>query len=307
MEQLLYKMVLLSPIGMAFIACSAIGWALTARQSLGKEQGLRAAAESARDAALRTLAENKKWEMEETSRFRRLLECNIDMLVAEATDFVARPAVSPGAILEGLCSWNPSWKRQLAAETGLSLPDVERLRRDELPITPALARKLELFTNAPAGFWDRLWRLHDVYRTETDQAVKTLVDRATRAAKDAPPRRPVLQIVDDGPTAAEPSPAAGSEPSAVADARPVLQPPPRAPRRARPELPGHSPFQRPAPQVPPLRIPLAPPGQTAQERASGLTNFPILRERPTGDGSDWTEVEGSTLNATLPGVGEPTT
>lgn len=307
MEQLLYKMVLLSPIGMAFIACSAIGWALSARQALGKEQGLRVAAESARDAALRTLAENKKWEMEETSRFRRLLECNIDMLVAEAADFVARPVVSPGAILEGLCSWNPFWKRQLAAETGLSLPDVERLRRNEHPITPALARKLELFTHAPAGFWDRVWRLHAVVRTETDQTVKLLVDRATRAGKDAPPRRPVLHIVDDSPTAAEPSPAAGSGPSAVADARPILQPPPRAPRSARPELPGHSAFQRTAPRVPPLRIPLAPPDQTAQERASGLTNFPILSERPTGDGSDWTEVEGSTLNATLPGVGEPTT
>jgi hypothetical protein len=48
---------------------------------------------------------------------------------------------------------------------------VERLLKSDLPITPVLARQLERFTGAPARYWERLWRLHDDYRTDAEDTV----------------------------------------------------------------------------------------------------------------------------------------
>lgn len=59
MEQLLNVMLPMTPIGLAIIACVAFGFALSGREALGKERGLRAAAERARDAAVKTLTTNK--------------------------------------------------------------------------------------------------------------------------------------------------------------------------------------------------------------------------------------------------------
>jgi hypothetical protein len=99
MEQFINTMVLLSPLGLALVACVGFGLALAARQALGEERGLRAAAERARGAALKTLTANRDWEMEEVARFRRLLDCHIETIAAEATDFRARSVPSPGGIL----------------------------------------------------------------------------------------------------------------------------------------------------------------------------------------------------------------
>jgi hypothetical protein len=44
MEDLLGAMWLISPLGLAMIACVAIGFAVTAREALGRERGLRARA-----------------------------------------------------------------------------------------------------------------------------------------------------------------------------------------------------------------------------------------------------------------------
>ncbi|KYF64900.1 hypothetical protein BE15_02000 [Sorangium cellulosum] len=46
MEDLLGAMWLVSPLGLAMIACVAIGYAVTAREALGRERGLREGASS---------------------------------------------------------------------------------------------------------------------------------------------------------------------------------------------------------------------------------------------------------------------
>ncbi|WP_437769764.1 hypothetical protein WME77_23300 [Sorangium sp. So ce764] len=263
------------------MACFAFGLGLAAREALGKERGLRAAAERARDAALKTLAANKDWELEEIGRFRRLLDCHIDAIVAEATEFRERAVPSPGAVLAGLCSWHADWKRDLARTTGLQPGEVDRLLKNALPVRPGLARKLELFTGAPARFWEHLWRLHDDYRAEVDQTVVMLIDGAQRGRKEAPLEpRPVLQLVDDGRAVAEPA--------GASTARRELGglPPPPKPRG---KHPGAAPAQG---------------GTPALGRASMLTDFPVLRgdARP-GDGDGWAEVERSIFEATLPGTG----
>ncbi|WP_437717155.1 hypothetical protein WMF45_12510 [Sorangium sp. So ce448] len=318
MHRVLDAMVSLSPIALGVMACFAFGLALAAREALGKERGLRAAAERARDAALKTLAANKDWELEEIGRFRRLLDCHIDAIVAEATEFRERAVPSPGAILEGLCSWHADWKRDLARTTGLQPGEVDRLLKNALPVRPGLARKLELFTGAPARFWEHLWRLHDDYRAEVDQTVVMLIDGAQRGSKGAPPEpRPVLQLVDHGRAAAEPA-----APRVPPVSRPVAPQPPAAPpaqraaaeawRPAVSESAGVSSARRelgglPPPPKPRGKRPGAAPtpgGTPALGRASTLTDFPVLRgdARP-GDGDGWAEVEQSLFEATLPGTG----
>lgn len=286
MQRVLDAMVSLSPVGMAIMACVAFGLALAARQALGMERGLRAAAERARDAAIKTLSANKTWEIEEIGRFRRLLDCHIDAIVAEATEFRERAVPSPGVVLESLCSWHADWKRELSRITGLPSSDVDKLLKNALPVTPGLARKLELFTGAAARYWEYLWRLRDTYRTEVDQTLVMLVDGAQRKRKDAPPEpRPVLELVEDGPAVVAPAP---SHAPPAPPARPWLGglPPPPKPRVNGPSA---------APT----------PGRTpAHGRASTLTDFPVLHgDTPPGGGDGWAEVERSPLNATLPGVG----
>jgi hypothetical protein len=217
-----------------------------------------------------------------------------------------------------LCSWNQDWKRQLAAYAGLGSDDVDRLLKNDLPITPSLARSLEIFTGAPARFWERLSRLHDEYRTETDKTVTLLIDSATRA--EALSKRPVLELVDDsrpaaGSTAAKPPVELQAPPQALRAERaePAAGPPTRRPAVevhppvvANPELAHRG--QRgklPPPPQPRHRSPIASPdGRTAQRRAETLTDFPIQRAPSHGaTGDDWPEAERSPLNATLRGVG----
>jgi hypothetical protein len=47
MEDMLGAMWLVSPLGLAMIACVAIGFAVTAREALGRERGLHEAREHA--------------------------------------------------------------------------------------------------------------------------------------------------------------------------------------------------------------------------------------------------------------------
>ncbi|MGK3996437.1 helix-turn-helix transcriptional regulator [Sorangium sp. So ce1024] len=318
MHRVLDAMVSLSPMALGIMACFAFGLALAAREALGRERGLRAAAERARDAALKTLVANKDWELEEIGRLRRLLDCHIDAIVAEATAFRERAVPSPGAVLEGLCSWHADWKRNLGRATGLQPSEVDRLLKNALPVRPALARKLELFTGAPARYWEHLWRLHDDYRAEVDQTVVMLIDGAQRGRKAAPPEpRPVLQLADEGPAVAEPA-----TPRVPPVSRPVAPQPPAAPpaqrdaaepwRPAASEPAGASTARRERGGLPP---PPKPRGKhpraastsdrtPAHGRAATLTDFPVLRgdARP-GDGDGWAEVERALFEATLPGTG----
>ncbi|AUX20871.1 uncharacterized protein SOCEGT47_013470 [Sorangium cellulosum] len=229
MEQILDVMLPMTPVGVAILACVAFGFALSAREALGKERGLRSAAEKARAAAVKTLATNKDWEIAEIGRFRRLLDCHIDAIIAEATEFRDRNVPSPGKILEGLCGWNADWKRDLARCAELRPTDVDRLLKDDLPLTPLLARRLEAFTGAPARYWEYLHRLVE-YRAETEQTVVIHLGEAAQARERsarvpasavgstpaaAPPpqgaaplagRRPALDLVADGSTVLEPAP-----------------------------------------------------------------------------------------------------
>jgi hypothetical protein len=63
MEWVLDAMVLVSPVGLAILGCVAFGFALAAREALGRERGRREEAERARDAAVRTLSDNRDWEI----------------------------------------------------------------------------------------------------------------------------------------------------------------------------------------------------------------------------------------------------
>ncbi|WP_437971101.1 hypothetical protein WMF04_18225 [Sorangium sp. So ce260] len=294
MERLLHAMALLSPVGLAIIACVAFGLALAAREALGVERGLRTAAERARDAALKTLTAHKDWELQEIDRYRRLLGCHIDAIVAEATEFRERPVPSPGGILEGLCSWNADWKRDLARSAALTSDEVERLLRNELPITPALARSLERFTGAPARYWEYLWRLHGAYRTETDETVLLLVDQAMRArrhAARAPAPGPVPVPIVAG---REPAP-----PAAAETPLPVVAPPEPVTPRQRGALP-------PPPRLrsPRLTAPRSEPGPARAEPGARRADFPPPRRDTLPEiGDGWADLEHSPLNATLPGVG----
>lgn len=231
MERLLHAMAPLTPVGLALVACVAFGLALAAREALGVERGLRTAAERARDAAVKTLTAHKDWELQEIGRYRRLLGCHIDALIAEATEFRERPVPSPGGILEGLCSWNADWKRDLARSARLSSTELERLLKNELPITPSVARSLELFTGAPARYWEYLWRLHYEYRVETDETVLRLMDQAARARRHsarAPASRPAPTSTAAGRELAQPT---GPE-LAQTTGRELAQPMGRAPAPA---------------------------------------------------------------------------
>jgi plasmid maintenance system antidote protein VapI len=317
MEELLGALVLMSPVGLALLGCFAFGLALAAREALGRERGLRQAAEQTRDAALRDATEQNARQTDDLDRHRRILDCCIDAMLAGMTELRERAVLSPGRILERFCASTPSWKRELAECTGLRSEAVERLLKSELPMTPSLARQLEVFTGAPARYWEFLWRLLDEHRMETEQT--TVIDlgapartreRSGRAPAPAPTPSPAPPPAD--PQAADVSPlrrarAAPSEPPAT---RPIRRTgvETHPPVVAHPELAVQA--QRrglPAPTIPRLHGPVGShpdSGSTPARRAATLTDFPLQRENGAATSSnDWTEVERSVLSVTLPGVG----
>ncbi|XXT07411.1 hypothetical protein WME97_40075 [Sorangium sp. So ce367] len=292
MEDLLGAMWLISPLGLAMIACVAIGFAVTAREALGRERGLREAREHAHDDEEAALTDAKEQAVGDRDRHRRLLDCHVDAALAELTDVRARPVPWPGRVLESFCATMPSWRRKLAESTGLEPREVERLLRSDLPMTPGLARELEAFTGTPARYWERLWQLHDEHRTEAEETVVIQVgEPVTKRESSARPAS---------------SPAQLSTPPTLPP-RALDVPPPVVPS---PELAARSPRAKlPPPPLPRLRSPLpvrAATGTELARRAGTLTSFPVQRDEG-GPGSataaDWEDVERSPLNTTLPGVG----
>ncbi|WP_437295169.1 helix-turn-helix transcriptional regulator [Sorangium sp. So ce426] len=281
MEDMLGAMWLVSPLGLAMIACVAIGFAVTAREALGRERGLREAREHAHDEEEAALTGAKEQAAGERDRYRRLLECHVDAALAELRDTRGRPVPWPGRVLESFCATTPSWRRKLGESTGLEPREVERLLRSDLPMTPGLARQLEAFTGTPARYWERLWRLHDDRRADAEDTVAIRVGApVTERESSAPP--PVSPRALDTPPPAVPSPEL-----AARSPRAKLPPPP-------------------LPQLRPPRPARAATGEELARRAAPLTSFPL---QPDGGGtspasaSDWEEAERSPLNTTLPGVG----
>ncbi|WP_437978895.1 hypothetical protein WMF11_22655 [Sorangium sp. So ce295] len=295
MEDMLGAMWLVSPLGLAMIACVAIGFAVTAREALGRERELREAREHAHDDEEAALTDAKAQAAGERDRYRRLLDCHVDAALAELTDARARPAPRPGRVLESFCATTPSWRRKLGESTGLEPREVERLLRSDLPMTPGLARQLESFTGAPARYWERLWRLHDGYRTDAEETVVIQVGEpvAKRESSARPAESPA-------PSSAPPTPPTVSP-------RALDVPPPVVPS---PELVARSPGAKlPPPPLPRLRSPRpvrAVAGEELARRAATLTSFPLQPDEgraSAANGSDWEEAERSPLNTTLPGVG----
>ncbi|WP_437934513.1 helix-turn-helix transcriptional regulator [Sorangium sp. So ce341] len=295
MEDMLGTMLLVSPIGLAMMACVAIGFAVTAREALGRERGLREAGEKRHEDEEAALTDAKEKAEQELGRHQRLLDCHVDALIVALTDVRARPVPWPGRVIESFCATIPAWQRKLAENTGLSPREVERLLSSDLPITPGLARQLEAFTGAPARYWERLWRLHDDYRTDADDTVVIEL------------REPVGRRESSPRAAASPaSSSAPPRPPAIPPRAPDVPPPVVAPL----EVASRSPRAKlPPPPQPRLRSPLparAEAGAELARRAATLTSFPVQRDedesRPAR-GSDWEDVERSSLNTTLPGVG----
>ncbi|WP_437999666.1 hypothetical protein WMF26_06860 [Sorangium sp. So ce185] len=295
MEDMLCAMWLVSPIVLAMMACVAIGFAVTAREAMGREHGLREAREQAHDDEEATLTDAKEKAEQELGRYQRLLDCHVDALIAATADVRARPIPWPGRVLEAFCATIPAWQRRLTESTGLTPRDVERLLNSDLPISPGLARQLEVFTGTPARYWERLWRLHDDYRTDADETVVIKLDEPTTRRESA--------------TRTAASPASISVPPNP----PSI--PPRAPDVPPPVVPAPDPAARspraklPPPPQPQLRSPLPARVEAGTEfarRAATLTSFPLQRDQGGSSparGSDWEDVERSALNTTLPGVG----
>src|SRR5687767_13687669 len=100
MEDMLGAMWLVSPIGLAMMACVAIGFAVTAREALGRVRGLREAHEQKHEDDEAALINAKEIAERELGRHQRLLDCHIDALIAATTDVRARPIPWPGKVLE---------------------------------------------------------------------------------------------------------------------------------------------------------------------------------------------------------------
>ncbi|WP_437296999.1 helix-turn-helix transcriptional regulator [Sorangium sp. So ce426] len=287
MEDMLGAMWLVSPLGLAMIACVAIGFAVTAREALGRERGLREAREHAHDDEEAALTDAKEQAVGDRDRYRRLLDCHVDAALAELRDPRGRPVPWPGRVLESFCATTPSWRRKLAESTGLSPREVERLLRSDLPMTPGLARQLETFTGTPARYWERLWQLHDDHRTDAEETV-------------------VIQV-GEPVTKRESSARPASSPAPPIPPRALDVPPPVVPS---PELAAMSPRAKlPPPPQPRLGSPLpvrAGTGTELARRAATLTSFPLQRDEggpASANVADWEDVERSPLNTTLPGVG----
>ncbi|WP_437629610.1 helix-turn-helix transcriptional regulator [Sorangium sp. So ce854] len=295
MEDILGAMWLASPLGLAMMACVAIGFAVTAREALGRERGLRAAGEQRHEDEESALADAKEDAERELRRHRRLLDCHVDALIAAITSPRARPVPLPGCVLETFCATIPGWQRKLAESTGLVPRDLERLLKSDLPITPVLARQLEAFTGTPARYWEFLWCLQDDYRTDAEETqLIQLSEPATKRENSA--RAPAAPA----PTSARPGPAA------VPERAPDVPPP----VVAIPDLVARSPRAKlPSPPQPRARSPLPSRASSRAEperRAARLTSFPVQRDEggsSTAQGANWENSEGSSLNTTLPGVG----
>ncbi|WP_437281293.1 hypothetical protein WME90_12240 [Sorangium sp. So ce375] len=292
MEDMLGAMWLASPLGLAMIACVAIGFAVTAREALGRERGLREAREHAHEDEESALIDAKEKAAEERDRYRRLLDCHVDAALAELTVPRARPVPWPGRVLESFCATMPSWRRKLAESTGLEPREVERLLRSDLPMTPGLARQLEAFTGTAARYWERLWQLHDDHRTDAEETVVIHVGEPVTKRESA--ARPT-------------SSSAQSSTPPTLPPRALDVPPPVVPS---PELAARSPRAKlPPPPLPRLRSPLpvrAATGTEPARRAATLTSIPVLRDEGgpgSANAADWEDVDRSPLNTTLPGVG----
>ncbi|KYF79955.1 hypothetical protein BE11_42000 [Sorangium cellulosum] len=294
MEEMLGAMWLVSPVGLAMVACIAIGFAVTAREALGRERGRREAHEERCEDDGSALTDAKEKAERELERHQRLLDCHVDALVAATTGGRARPVPWPGRVLESFCATTPAWRQKLAESTGLAPREVERLLNSDLTITPGLARQLETFTGAPARYWERLWRLHDDYRTDAEETVVIQLGEHI-IKRDSSARGPASSSMAVPPSPPSISPRAPDVPP------PVVPAPDPAARSPRAKLP-------PPPQ-PRLRSPL-PVGAVAADdlarRAATLTSFPLQRDEGVSSPaprSDWDDLERSSLNTTLPGVG----
>ncbi|MGK3982489.1 hypothetical protein WME99_05600 [Sorangium sp. So ce136] len=294
MEEVLGAMWLISPIVLAMMACVAIGFAVTAREALGRERGLREAREQAHEDEELALTEAKEKAERELEQHRRLLDCHVDALIAAMTDVRARPAPWPGRVLESFCATTPSWQQKLAESTGLERRELERLLNSDHPMTPGLARQLEVFTGTPARYWELLWRLHDDYRADAaDTVMIQLGEPITRRERSA---RAVASSTSS-PTS--------TSPSAIPRGAPDV-PPPVVPSS---DLAAKSPRARLPPPQPRLRSPLPARTMSGSEfacRAAALTSFPVQRDDGGSSlvrGSVREDIERSALNTTLPGVG----
>ncbi|WP_438023430.1 helix-turn-helix transcriptional regulator [Sorangium sp. So ce233] len=294
MEDMLGAMWLISPIVLAMMACIAIGYAVTAREALGRERGLREAREQAHEDEASALADAKETAERELGRHQRLLDCHVDALMAATTGGRGRPVPWPGRVLESFCATSPAWRRKLADSTGLAPREVERLLNSDLPITPGLARQIEIFTGAPARYWEHLWRLHDDYRTDAEETlVIQLGEHITK--REGPARGPASSSMS-----ATPSPP--SIPLRAPDVPPPVVPAPD-PAATSPRA------KLPPPPQPRLRSPLtarSAAGDEPSRRAATLMSFPLQRDEGScspARGSDWDDIERSSLNTTLPGVG----
>ncbi|XXT16507.1 hypothetical protein WME94_40370 [Sorangium sp. So ce429] len=295
MEEALGAMWLISPIVLAMMVCVAIGFAVTARETLGRERGLREAREQAHEDEELALTEAKEKAELELERYRRLLDCHVDALVAATTEVRVRHVPWPGRVLESFCATIPSWQHKLAESTGLQRRNLERLLNSDHPMTPGLARQLEVFTGTPARYWERLWRLHDDYRADAEDTV-------------------VIQLGEPATKRERSACAAASSSSSTTSTSPAAVPP-RAPDVPPPVLPcsdlaAKSPRAKlPPPPQPRLRSP-RPAGTTSDAefacRAAALTSFPVQHDdggSSLARGADWEVIERSALNTTLPGVG----
>ncbi|MGK3998156.1 helix-turn-helix transcriptional regulator [Sorangium sp. So ce1024] len=286
---------LVSPLGLAMIACIAIGFAVTAREALGRERGLREAREQAHDDEEAAITDAKEQAAGERDRYRRLLDCHVDAALAELTEARTRPIPWPGRVLESFCATMPSWRTKLAESTGLEPREVERLLRSDLPMTPGLARQLEAFTGTPARYWERLWQLHDDHRTHAEKTVVMQIGA------------PCTMRESSALPTASPAPSSALPTRLAIPPRALDVPPPVVPS---PELAARSPRAKlPPPPAPRLRSPLpvhAATGAELARRAATLTSFPLQRDEggtSSANGSDWVDIERSSLNTTLPGVG----
>ncbi|AUX39731.1 hypothetical protein SOCE26_011260 [Sorangium cellulosum] len=295
MEEMLGAMWLVSPLGLAMMACVAIGFAVTAREALGRERGLREAAEQKHGEDEAALIAAKTTAERELGRHQRLLDCHIDALIAAATDVRARPVPWPGRVLEAFCATRPGWQRKLAENTGLEPRDVDRLLNSDLPMTPGLARQLETFTGTPARYWERLWRMHDDYRTDVEET--EVIKRNAAIIRPESAARPAASpaLISVPPSSPAIPPRALDVPSPVVPSLEVAAKSPRA--------------RLPPPPEPRLRSPApvrAAAGAELACRAASLTSFPLQQGdgRSTAvRGPDWEDVERLSLSTTLPGVG----
>ncbi|MGK3986495.1 hypothetical protein WME99_25845 [Sorangium sp. So ce136] len=295
MKEVLGAMWLISPIVLAMMICVATGFAVAAREALGRERGLREAREQAHEDEELALTEAKEKAERELEHHRRLLDCHVDALIAAMTEVRARPVPWPGRVLESFCAAIPSWQHKLAESTGLERRELERLLNSDHPMTPGLARQLEVFTGTPARYWERLWRLHDDYRADAaDTVVIQLGEPIARRERSACAAASSLS----SPTSTSP---AGATPRVPDVPPPVLPCSGMAVKSPRAKLP-------PPPQ-PRLRSPLPARTMSSAEvacRAAALTSFPVQHEdvgSSLARGADWEDIERSALNTTLPGVG----